>query len=77
MKRFQIGGNISVSCWTTVEAETAEEAIQIAKKREVEELNERAGFSYSDSEYWHHSSDGVPFGLIINSETEIEPEKEN
>ena len=58
---YEISGKLTVSCWTKVQANSLEEALEIAREREV------AGFeisgSYSDDESWHFDNDGTPFEL--------------
>lgn len=55
---FMISGQVTVSCWTKVEAETEEEAINIAKKRVLADIH--IDGSYQETEYWHMEIDGEP-----------------
>lgn len=63
MKTFHLAGTVTVSAYTTVEADTLEEAIRIAEHRPVE----FAGGPHRRSEWWLvEDIDGSP--------TEIEAE---
>jgi len=55
---FTICGSVAVSCWTIVEADSLQEAIEIAKDRQLAEAN--IDGSYPDDECWHFDTDGVP-----------------
>jgi len=63
MQKFQINGKVTVSCWTVVEAETPEQALEIAKRREL------CGFhidgTYEDTDSFIFDNDGTPFELTI------------
>lgn len=63
MTTYYITGKVTVSCWTTVEADSEEEALEIAKNREL------AGFeisgSYPENDCFHLDNDGIPYDLSI------------
>jgi hypothetical protein len=65
MATFKIAGNITVSCWTEVEAESEEQALEIAGKRHVAEFHVDGSFPESAS--WHMDTDGSPYNMRIES----------
>jgi hypothetical protein len=56
--KFTISGKVTVSAWTVVEAETEDEARQIALNRELAQIHIDA--SFPDDECWHIDNDGLP-----------------
>jgi hypothetical protein len=58
VKRFTIRGTVTVSCWTVVEAESAEDAKRIAFRRDMADVH--IDGSYPDDEFWHIDTDGAP-----------------
>jgi hypothetical protein len=71
MKTFKISGTVIVSCHTEVKANTEEEALIIAEKRETANFCCRP-FTSSITESWHVDSDGEPFNLEVEDVEEIE-----
>ena len=60
---FKLGGIVTVSCHTTVEAESEEEAIEIASGRSVE----IDGFGHRSDESWIiEEGDGDPERITVN-----------
>ena len=55
---YQVNGTITVSCWTEVEANSPEEAIEIANARPMADVLIDGG--YPIDECWHLDSDGTP-----------------
>lgn len=57
--KFKVHGYMRVSCYTEVEADSAEEALKIATQREVADVmhTEPVG------DAWQIDTDGVPDGL--------------
>lgn len=65
MPIFKISGIITISCYTDVEADTEEEALQIAEDREMMELP--FNNAYGSDEYWITDSlDGRPREIHIS-----------
>lgn len=64
MPTFNIAGKVTVSCWTTVEAASEEEAMQIAAGRELAELHIDGAYPVDES--WHLDSDGKPYELCVD-----------
>ena len=64
MKKFTINGQLTVSCWTVVEAETKEEALEISEDREVADLCYNPFYSGAD-EAWHFEIDGMPQKVTV------------
>lgn len=58
MPKFIVSGQMTVSCWTEVEADTAEEARSIAAQRAVADVLIDGG--YQVDECWHLDNDGMP-----------------
>lgn len=65
MKEYKISGAITVSCFTKVEANSPEEALEIAKKRRVADITINA-FDQEEDEAWNFDSDGEPFDIRID-----------
>jgi hypothetical protein len=61
MNTYIVSGTITVSCWTLVEADSDEEAVNIASGREIAQF--QIDYSYEDSEFFHIDSDGTPQNL--------------
>lgn len=59
MTRYTVHGHVTVSAWTVVEAESEEEARQIASERECAQMVSQA-FYPDDDEAWHIEADGEP-----------------
>jgi hypothetical protein len=61
---FEIAGHVTVSCWTTVQADSKEKASAIAQDRGM------AGFSidstYLVDETWHFDNDGSSFSISLD-----------
>jgi hypothetical protein len=70
MKRYYITGTLSVTCYTEVDANSPEEALEIASYRNVSGLCHAPFLSNSDEE-WNFDNDGEPFDISINNEEEI------
>ena len=66
MKAYKVYGVMTVSCWTTVTAKSAEEALNIAKQRGVAE--HQIDGSYPEDESWQFDSDGEPRQLSTEEE---------
>lgn len=64
MPTFKIAGQVTISCWTEVEASSEAEALKIAEKRGLAEFH--IDGSYSESECWHMDADGVPHDLRVD-----------
>lgn len=64
MKKYTVEGLVTVSCFTKVQAESEEEAIKIAKDRELATFH--IDRLYSKDEYFHFFDDGIPFDLKID-----------
>ena len=60
MPKFNVFGSVTVSCATVVEADSPEQAVQIAKGREMAELPAVVFNGYPIEETWHFENDGVP-----------------
>ena len=58
MKTYEIHGTLTVSCWTSVEADSKEEAIEIAKSLGVAQHS--IDGSFPDDECWNFDNDGEP-----------------
>lgn len=58
MNTFKVCGLVTVSCWTLVEAENMQEAIEIAQSRDLAEHH--IDGSYEEDECWHFDNDGTP-----------------
>ena len=63
MPIFKISGVVAVSCYTEVEANTPDEALSIASKRDIADFH--IDSSYEIDEYFHLESDGTPTELYI------------
>lgn len=61
MNMYIVEGEVTVSCWTLVEADSEDEAIKIAHGREIAQF--QIDDSYEDSEFFHVDSDGTPQNL--------------
>lgn len=62
MRKYLINGVVTVSCWTFVEAESEDEAIEIASNREVARIH--IDGTYENTEFFHIDVDGSPQRLI-------------
>lgn len=64
-KIYKLSAKVTISVYTEVEAETEEEALEIAKERQNGELAINSG--YSEDEFWvAEELDGEPFDVRIN-----------
>jgi hypothetical protein len=70
VKRYYITGTLSVTCYTEVEANSPEEALEIARERRVAGLCNNP-FDGDSSESWNFDSDGEPFELQIDDVNDI------
>lgn len=70
MPKFKLGAVVTVSAYTTVEADTEEEAREIAEGRDVT-LGGIGSGVYEDESWIIDDPDGVPEGIHIN---EVDPE---
>lgn len=59
MPKFNVSGRVTVSAWTTVEADSAEQAREIAEQRGMAQLVHQALYP-DDDESWHIETDGEP-----------------
>ena len=62
MATFTFSAEVTLSAFTTVEAGTYEEALEIAKGRGVAGLCNQP-FDLEDSEAWHIDTDGEPMDV--------------
>jgi hypothetical protein len=62
--KYIVSGMMSVSCWTEVEADSKEEALEIAKQREASGMCYNP-FTEEVDEEFHFSNDGVPIELTV------------
>lgn len=58
MKKFLVSGTATVSCWTVVEAENSDHAIEIAKERYLADIH--IDGSCNQEECFHLENDGAP-----------------
>lgn len=59
---YRLSASVTVSCYTKVEADTLEEAMEIAEEREVQIGGIHSG--YEPDEYWIiDDGDGTPEGV--------------
>lgn len=63
MPTFKISGLVTVSCYTEVEADNAEEALSIATNREIADIH--IDGTYTVDECFHIEPDGAPYELRI------------
>ena len=66
MPEFMIAGRMTVSCWTKVQADSEEQALQIAASRFVAEAH--IDGSYPVDQAWHHDCDGTPYELRVEKD---------
>jgi hypothetical protein len=64
MPTFDICGTVTISCWTKVNAKTKEEALAIARSRDLAEFHIDGSFDVE--ECWHMEADGVPTELRVD-----------
>lgn len=64
MRNYYIEGEMTVGCWTEVEARSEEEALEIASGRDVSELS-IAAFTDGIDEAWHFDNDGNPLKIRL------------
>ena len=67
MTKFIVSGVATISCWTRVEADSAEQAIEIAGEREIASLSHNA-FADDSGEFFHCDTDGTPKQLKAEEE---------
>lgn len=60
--KYRVFGYMQVSCWTYVEADSAEDAIATAQERDPGGLVHAAIYP-DDDECFHFENDGVPMDL--------------
>lgn len=60
---FSVGTKVTLYCHTTVEAETEEEALEIARSREL--ASPQFSESMPDIEYYHYEGDSSPTTVWI------------
>ncbi len=63
MPRFVIRGMMTVSCWTVVEADDADAALEMAGDRCVSSHN--GSYGDDDTECWNFDNDGEPQDLSV------------
>jgi hypothetical protein len=68
MPIFKVNAKVTVSCFTEVEAETEEEAIELASERGLAECHIDGSFPVDES--WHYEADGSPYDLRVDGQTE-------
>jgi len=61
MKKFKLIADVTISIYTEVEAETLEEAIEIAEDREI--INSNEGTSDVNIEWLTDEYDGMPLNI--------------
>jgi hypothetical protein len=66
MALYRVDAYVTVSCWTLVEAESHQEALEKAKNRELATAHIEP--AESDREAWHVALDGSPTDLFIESD---------
>jgi len=64
MEKFKFNASATVSCFTEIEAETLEEALEIASDRDLAGLVHSPHTS-SLKESWHFENDGTPFNIEL------------
>lgn len=64
MPPFNISANVTVSCWTKVDASSEEEAKRIAASRALAAFH--IDGTYPEDESWHLDADGSPFDLRVD-----------
>lgn len=64
MAKFRLYASVTVSARTTVEADTLEAAIEVAKGRNVEIAGPNSGYSAFD-EWIIEEADGEPQGITL------------
>lgn len=67
MKTFRVSGAVTVSCWTYVDAENADEALKIACCRDLAEIH--IDGTYENTECFHIETDGTPQNLTVEEDT--------
>ena len=62
MTRYHVAGTVTISCYTVVEADSPDEAREIAEQRGVCSLGDPGQHGDYDDEVWVHSGemDGQP-----------------
>ena len=65
--KFNLRAQITVSCWTEIEANSEEEALEIARNREVGSLSHGAIYPSAD-ECWYFDNDGIPQKIEIDND---------
>lgn len=63
MPKYSVTGIMTVSCWTEVEADSPEAAIEAAIERQVASLPAVTFNGYDIKDSWHFDNDGEPFEL--------------
>lgn len=63
--KYKVNGYLTVSCWTEVEANSEQEALQIALGREL--ASHHIDGSFLVDECWHFDNDGSPENISIET----------
>ena len=67
MKKFEFVGSVTVSCFTTVEADTLEEALEIAEER-MDEIDKANWQDHRYNEMWLVDElDGMVKDITLNN----------
>ena len=64
-KRYRLSALVTIPCYTVVEAESGDEALNIGECRELGRLRHRP-FTDSEDETWHFEGDGMSFDLEVD-----------
>lgn len=67
MKKYKFRAEATVSCWTEVEANSAEEAKEIAESRDLAGLCHMPYTGEVDEE-WHFDNDGSPLNIQLDQD---------
>jgi len=65
--KYIVSGSLTVSCWTEVEADSKEDALDIAMNRDTGTLCHSALYPEVD-ECFHFEDDGMPFNLTVEDD---------
>lgn len=64
MAKYRAHAAVTVSAWTDIEADSLEEAKEIAEERELAHLNIHSLYP-SEDECWHFDNDGLPLDITV------------
>lgn len=68
MPKYSLYAQVTISCYTEVEASSREEAIEIAKDREMATLPHTGTFGWDESSQWIVDElDGEPSQIQVSS----------